>query len=84
MIREQARNAERIKKKKTKLVSRMVTGLYSTMEISRQQLTDDMIFHNPDDQRRRLYDEIMSRNRFNHEQILAFEAKRDDFEKKVE
>lgn len=79
MVREQARNAEKIKKKKTKLVSRMVTGLYSTMEISRQQLTEDMIFHNPQEQRRRLYDEIMSRNRFNHEQILAFEAKRDDF-----
>ena len=26
----------------------------------------------------------MSRNKFNHEQILAFEAKRDDFERKVQ
>ena len=61
----------------------MVTSLYSTMEISKQQLNEDMIFRHPEEQRRRLYDEIMSRNKLNHEQILGFESKRENFEKKV-
>lgn len=71
-IREQAKDAEKVKKQKTKLVGRMVTSLYSTMEISKQQLNEDMVFRNPEEQRKKLYDEIMSRNKLNHEQILGF------------
>ena len=33
----------------------MATEFYSTMEISKQQLTEDMIFSNPYEQRRKLF-----------------------------
>lgn len=43
----------------------MVTTLYSTMDISKQQLNEDMIFRHPEEQRKKLYEEIMSRNKLN-------------------
>ena len=60
-----------------------LTGLYSTMDISRPQFNDIMIFRNPDEHRKKLYDDIFSRNKINHDHILAFEAEKDNFEKKV-
>ena len=61
----------------------MVTTLYSTMDIHKNQLMDDFVCGNPQEKYKKLYDEIYTRNRFNREQIIAFEAKTDQFHEKV-
>ena len=43
-FRQEARNAEALKKKKTKLAMKMINGIYSTMELSKQQFLEDMVF----------------------------------------
>lgn len=52
------------------------------MDLARQQLIEDMC-SNEREKAKRLYNEIFSRNRFNHEQIAAFEARKDEFQEKV-
>lgn len=54
----------------------MVYGLYSTMELSKAQFMEDMCATEKY-QVTRLYNEIFTRNKFNHEQIIAFEAKKE-------
>lgn len=61
----------------------MLTGLYSTMELSKQQFMEDMVFTHPEDKKKKLYEEILSRNKFNREQILSFEAKKSEYEMKI-
>ena len=61
----------------------MLNGLYSTMELSKQQFMEDMVFVNPEEKKKKLYEEIFSRNKFNHEQIRYFEAQKSEFEEKV-
>lgn len=56
----------------------MVNGLYSTMDLSRAQLCEDMCSNNKE-KVKQLYNEIFSRNKFNHDQIVAFQAKEDSF-----
>lgn len=75
--REDIKKADKMKKKKNKIANKMITGLYSTMELSRKEFFEDMIFTNPEEKKKKLFEEIFSRNKFNHEQILTFEAKRD-------
>jgi hypothetical protein len=58
----------------------MTTQLYSTMDLSKTQLFEDMTGK---DKSKQLYHEIFSRNRFNYEQIIAFQAKEDSFQDKV-
>jgi hypothetical protein len=65
-------NAEKQKKKKSKNAHKMLTNLYSTMELSRNLFLDDMIFNNVEDKKKKLYEEIFSRNKLNYEQILTF------------
>ena len=38
---------------------------------------------NQKDKAKHLYNEIFSRNRFNYEQIIAFQAKEEEFKEKV-
>lgn len=49
--------------------------MHSTMDISKQQFMDDVVTLNPKEKYKKLYDEIFIRNKFNREQIIAFEAK---------
>ncbi len=52
------------------------------LDLSRQQFMED-ICGTEHGKAGRLYNEIFSRNRFNHLQILAFEAKKEEFLEKV-
>lgn len=65
---------EKIKKEKQKMANKLV-NLYSTMELSRQAFLDDICISFKE-KSTRLYNEIFSRNKFNYEQIMAFEAKK--------
>lgn len=38
-----------------------------------------MIFNNREEKKKFLYEEVFSRNKLNHAQILSFEAERDKF-----
>jgi hypothetical protein len=49
------------------------------MDLSKQ-LIDDIVVGNPQEKFVRLYQEIFTRNKFNYEQIMAFESKKDDFQ----
>lgn len=70
-----------MRKVKQKVAAKL-QGLYSMLDLSRQQLNED-ICSGGREKASRLYNEIFSRNRFNHMQILAFEAKKDEFLEKV-
>lgn len=81
-IRDEIRKQDKIKKKKHKLATKLVTCAYSTMDLARAQFMED-ITCNEREKANRLYHEIFSRNRFNHQQIIAFEAQKEAFEEKV-
>lgn len=49
--------------------------MHSTMDISKNQFLDDVVTCNPKEKYKKLYEEIFTRNKFNREQIIAFEAK---------
>lgn len=70
-LRDELKKKEKLKKQKQKLATKMVYGLYSTMELSKAQFMEDMCATEKY-QVTRLYNEIFSRNKFNHEQIIAF------------
>lgn len=53
-------------------------GLYSTMDLSRQEIIDDMC-RNQKEKAKRLYTDIFNRNKYNHGQILKFESKKEEF-----
>lgn len=58
--------------------------MYSIMDLSKQQFMDDINYGgNQDEKKKRLFEEIFSRNKFNHEQILEFESKKEEFAVKV-
>ena len=61
------------------MANKMLNGLYSTMQLSKQQFMEDMVFSNPEEKKKKLYEEIFSRNKFNHEQILYFQAQKSEF-----
>lgn len=52
------------------------------MELSKHQYNDDETIP-IEEKKKKLYEEIMSRNKFNLEQILAFEAKKLHYELKL-
>lgn len=79
---EELKAQEKLKKQKQKVAIRLVHGLYSTMDLARQQIIEDMC-GNERDKSKRLYNEIFSRNRFNYDQIIAFEARKEKFQEKV-
>ena len=56
----------------------MTTQLYSTMDLSKPELFDAMT-GNLKEKQKQLYSEIFGRNKFNHSQIKAFQAKEDSF-----
>ncbi len=72
-----------MKKQKHKIANKLICGLYSTMDLSRPQFMEDMVFGNPKEKYNKLYNEILNRNKLNHEQIIAFEARKDEFAEKV-
>ena len=80
-LRDQIKAQEKTKKKKQKIAVKMVHGLYSTMELSKQYAED--ICSDEREKSTRLYNEIFVRNKLNYEQIKAFEAKSEDFHEKV-
>jgi hypothetical protein len=61
---------------------KLAHGLYSMMELSRQQFIEDVCC-NERQKANRLYNEIFVRNKSNYDQIKAFEAKKDEFHEKV-
>lgn len=69
-LRDQIRAQEKIKKQKQKIAVRLVNGLYSTMELSKQFAED--ICSDDREKSIRLYNEIFVRNKSNYEQIKAF------------
>ena len=52
----------------------MVSNLYSTMELSKKDLMDDMIFLNAKEQFDKIYNDVYVRNKFNREQIIEFKG----------
>jgi hypothetical protein len=71
-----------VRKQKQKAAVKLAHSLYSMLDLSRQQFVEDVCAVERE-KATRLYNEIFSRNRFNHQQILAFEAKKDEFLEKV-
>lgn len=54
------------------------------MDISKPQFIDDMAIGScQKDKFNQIYNEAFSRNKLNHEQIIAFEAKKDEYEAKL-
>lgn len=61
-----------------------MNNFYSVMDLSKQQFLEDFNYcTNPEEKKKRLYEEILARNKFNCQQILEFEAKKDEFEAKI-
>ena len=81
-IRDEIKKQEKIKKQKQKFATKMTLQLYSTMDLSRPQLVEDM-GNTTKEKQKQLYNEIFSRNKFNYEQITEFQGKEDSFHEKV-
>lgn len=71
---------QKVKKKKAKAVKDIVNYMSSVMDISKQHINEDYGYSiHPEQKKKRLYDEIFSRNKFNYQQIISFEKKKEQF-----
>lgn len=83
-LKEQAKEMEKIKKRKSRFVEKVFTKMYSVLDPVKQQIMDDMIYTcKPDQQFKKLYTEIFERNHQIYNQISHFYNKADDFQEKI-